>query len=63
MTQHEWHAGDVLVIHSDGLRSHWQWEQFAHIYQQSAAVIAAQLLSALGKEEDDSSIVVIKSPR
>jgi hypothetical protein len=42
------------------LRTHWIWEDFPGLDTQSAGVIAQQLLSALAKEDDDATVVVVK---
>ncbi|MEE4540440.1 ATP-binding SpoIIE family protein phosphatase [Streptomyces sp. V4-01] len=54
--------GSVLVMHSDGLNSRWQPDQFRGLTAQIPALIAAQLLWQAGTRRDDAGIVVVKVP-
>jgi Anti-sigma regulatory factor (Ser/Thr protein kinase) len=56
-----WNMGNIMVLHSDGLKTSWRWEDFSGIGNQSAAFIAHQLTRVLAKEEDDATILVIKT--
>lgn len=58
--EHPWTPTSLLIIHSDGLRTHWNWDDFRTLAPEPPAVIAQQLLRALGKIEDDATIVVVK---
>ena len=60
VTEHHWKPSNILVLHSDGVRTHWQWADFAQLAKESATVIAQWLLGALAKEEDDATIVVVR---
>jgi anti-sigma regulatory factor (Ser/Thr protein kinase)/serine/threonine protein phosphatase PrpC len=60
VTEHDWDPRSVMVIHSDGLRTHWRWEDFADLKKESATVIAEKLLRTLAKDEDDATVVVVK---
>jgi serine/threonine protein phosphatase PrpC len=61
ITQHVWPPGAVMVLHSDGLRTHWKWEDFPQLARQPATVAAQHLLQALAKDNDDATVVVAKS--
>jgi anti-sigma regulatory factor (Ser/Thr protein kinase)/serine/threonine protein phosphatase PrpC len=56
-----WNNENVMVLHSDGLTTHWRWENFPDLVDQSAAVIAQKLIHTLAKEEDDATVLVVKS--
>jgi serine/threonine protein phosphatase PrpC len=58
VTQHRWRPNHVLVLHSDGLTTHWRWEDFRDLGSASAAVMARRLLQALAK--DDATVLVVK---
>lgn len=58
--QHPWERDNILVLHSDGLSSTWQWKDFAHLATQPPQKLAQHLLLALGKDTDDASIAVGK---
>lgn len=56
-----WTAASILIMHSDGLRTRWQWEEFQDVAQDRPAAIARRLLKTLGKPEDDATVVVVKN--
>jgi len=60
VTEHPWDSASLLVLHSDGLRTHWRWEDFPGLVDQSAEEIARQLLRTLTKDEDDATVLVSK---
>jgi anti-sigma regulatory factor (Ser/Thr protein kinase)/serine/threonine protein phosphatase PrpC len=60
VTGQQWDPRALLVLHSDGLRAHWRWEEFAHLAQQPASTIAQRLLDALAKDDDDATVVVVR---
>lgn len=60
VTEHPWDPRYVLVLHSDGLRTRWRWEDFPHLAVASATVAAQQLLRSLAKDDDDATVVVVK---
>ena len=61
--ERHWDPRYVMVLHSDGLLTKWQWKDFSHLAEKSATVIAQQLLNALGRDTDDATVVVVKSAR
>lgn len=58
--EHPWPVQNILVLHSDGLRSHWSLDEFPALLDQPAAEIAQGLLRALGKDDDDATAVVVR---
>ncbi len=60
VTTHGWDMNDILVLHSDGVKSHWQWTDFASAAHRPAAAIAQKLLDSLAREEDDATVLVVK---
>jgi serine/threonine protein phosphatase PrpC len=60
-TEHSWDSRSILVLHSDGLSSHWQWQDYPGIANLPAILISQQLLLKLAKEDDDATIIVIKA--
>lgn len=60
VTRHPWHAGQMLILHSDGISSRWQWRDFVNIAHHSATEISHQLMRKCGKENDDATVVVVK---
>jgi len=61
VTEHPWPPGHVLVLHSDGLRTHWNWKDFPSLAEQPAQAFAQELLRLLAKEEDDATVLVVRS--
>lgn len=55
-------SGSALILHSDGLSRRWNPQMLPGILHHSPAVIAGQLLRAVGKSHDDASAVVAKGP-
>jgi anti-sigma regulatory factor (Ser/Thr protein kinase)/serine/threonine protein phosphatase PrpC len=60
VTNHRWQPDWTLVLHSDGLHTHWQWSDFPGLEQAPAEAIAGKLLKELGKEDDDATVVTVK---
>lgn len=56
-----WTPANLLILHSDGLRTHWQWDEFRDVAGEKPGVIAQRLLQRLGKAEDDSTVLVVRS--
>jgi serine/threonine protein phosphatase PrpC len=61
VTEHPWPPDHVLVLHSDGLRTHWNWQDFPGLAEQPAQALAQELLRLLAKEEDDATVLVVRS--
>jgi hypothetical protein len=50
-------------MHSDGVRTQWDWNQFSDVSAEPPGVIAQRLLRTLGKADDDATVVVARSIR
>lgn len=53
-------TNSVLIMHSDGLSTHWQVERYPGLMQHHAALIAGVLYRDCTRGRDDSLIVVMK---
>jgi anti-sigma regulatory factor (Ser/Thr protein kinase) len=60
VTRLSWDAQSVLVLHSDGLTTHWQWESLSAALGEPSSVIARQLLRSLARPQDDATVLVAK---
>jgi anti-sigma regulatory factor (Ser/Thr protein kinase) len=60
VTEHPWSLDNVLVLHSDGLRTHWDWKDFSGLANQPAPSLAKNFLRLLAKEEDDATVIVVR---
>jgi hypothetical protein len=61
VTEYPWSLGNVLVLHSDGLRTHWGWRDFPGLAGQPADIAAQTLLGKLAKAEDDATALVVRN--
>lgn len=52
--------GDILLIHSDGIREHFDVSECADLFPESAQNIANELLVRFWKKNDDASLIVMK---
>jgi len=55
-----WNRDAIMVIHSDGLRTHWSASDFPELSSQSASAAAETLLQALARDQDDATVIVVK---
>jgi serine phosphatase RsbU (regulator of sigma subunit) len=53
-------AGDVLVMHSDGIREHFELSESPGLLKGTARSIATGLLNAYGKETDDAACIALR---
>jgi negative regulator of sigma-B (phosphoserine phosphatase) len=53
-------AGDVLVMHSDGIKEHFELSKSPGILTGTAKSIAVELLNQFGKRNDDASCIALK---
>ena len=61
VTEHPWSPDQVLVLHSDGVATHWGWQNFTGWADRPAAAMAQDLLRAKGKDEDDATVIVVRN--
>jgi serine/threonine protein phosphatase PrpC len=60
VTEHPWEQNGIMALFSDGLMTHWKWEDFPGFMDLPAAAIAQQLLHKLARDEDDATVMIIK---
>ncbi|HWH70661.1 MAG TPA: ATP-binding SpoIIE family protein phosphatase [Candidatus Sulfotelmatobacter sp.] len=63
VTEHPWTPTNLMVLHSDGLRSHWAWEDFPGLTEQPASEMAHRLLRALARDQDDATVLVVQKSK
>jgi anti-sigma regulatory factor (Ser/Thr protein kinase) len=61
ITTHSWSPDCILVLHSDGLRTHWSGKDFPGLSDQPASVLAQELLQSLAKTDDDATVIVVSN--
>ena len=55
-----WPENALLVLHSDGMVSHWNIDQYPGLYQRHPTVIASVLYRDHDRGRDDVTVVVAK---
>lgn len=55
-----WVAGGVMVMHSDGLATHWSLDRYRGLSQRHPTVIASVLYRDYTRDRDDVTVVVAK---
>jgi serine/threonine protein phosphatase PrpC len=63
VTEHGWDMSYTMVMHSDGLHSHWEAADLNGIAQEPATVVSARMLSKLARDNDDATVIVVKKDR
>lgn len=61
VTEHPWRPEWALVLHSDGVRSHWREEDLPGLRALSAQEMAVTLLTQFAREDDDATVLVVRS--
>jgi len=55
-----WPSGAMLVMHSDGLNTHWNLDRYPGVRNRHPSVIAALLFRDFSRERDDITVVVAR---
>ena len=55
-----WQPHWLLVLHSDGLRSRWHWDDLPGIEKETAQSVASKLMRALATDGDDATVLAVK---
>lgn len=63
VTHHTWEPENLLLLHSDGIASHWSWEDLPDLTEEPASAVARSVLRALAKDVDDATALVLKQAR
>ena len=58
-----WSEGAILVMHSDGLSTHWDLDSYPGLRNRHPSVIAAVLFRDHARERDDVTVVVTREVR
>ncbi|HEY3513905.1 SpoIIE family protein phosphatase [Kribbella sp. NPDC051137] len=61
--RYPWAAGAMLVLATDGIRSHWDLGSYPGLAGHDPAVMAAVLQRDCGRDTDDSTVVIGLDPR
>lgn len=63
LEEFDWTPETVLVLHTDGLRSRWDWNDFPSLERQPAQYTASKFLHELASEDDDATVLCVRSVR
>ncbi len=55
-----WQEGAVMVLHSDGLSSHWDLRAYPGLVQKTCGLMAGVLYRDFGRERDDATAIVVR---
>ena len=55
-----WAAGALLVLHSDGLVSHWTFDRYPGLRDKHPMLTAAVLYRDFARQRDDTTVVVVR---
>jgi anti-sigma regulatory factor (Ser/Thr protein kinase) len=55
-----WREGDLMVLHSDGLSTHWDLRAYPGLTQKTCALMAGVLYRDFGRARDDATSVVVR---
>jgi anti-sigma regulatory factor (Ser/Thr protein kinase) len=59
-TVHPWTSTSLLIMHSDGIHTRWDWSEFSDVMRHTPNVIAQRLLAKLGTLDDDATVIVAR---
>jgi hypothetical protein len=57
---YEWPVGGTLVMHSDGINTHWRLDSYPGIGSYDPAILAAALYRDAKRGRDDATVVVFR---
>jgi anti-sigma regulatory factor (Ser/Thr protein kinase) len=58
---YEWPAGSLIVLHSDGLSTHWSFDSYKGLMSRHPDVIAGVLYRDFRRVRDDATVVVARN--
>jgi len=63
IAEYTWHPSALLIMHSDGISTHWKNEEFLKMLDKPAQTIAWDMIKRQAKDNDDATIVVVKEKK
>jgi anti-sigma regulatory factor (Ser/Thr protein kinase) len=58
--QYPWESKSLLVLHSDGLNTHWSIDRYAGLFRRHPSIIAGVLFRDSRRGRDDATVVVVR---
>ncbi len=59
----EWDNDDLLIFHTDGVKSNWDLTQYPGLHTGHPSIIAAVIYRDFHRDSDDATILVVRRPR
>jgi len=59
---HPWQAQSVLVLHSDGVSTHWDLKHYPGLLARDPSLVAGVLYRDFTRGRDDATVVVLRDP-
>ncbi len=63
VTEHKWQENYILTLFSDGIQSHWNWNDFDTKINSSSDDLCRTIIRKLSRDNDDATILIIKGRR
>ncbi|MEJ7805341.1 MAG: SpoIIE family protein phosphatase, partial [Telluria sp.] len=57
---HDWHSGAMVILHSDGIATRWDLENYAGLIFRHPSLIAAVLYRDFARKRDDAMVLVVR---
>ena len=57
------HDGDILVLHTDGVRENFDLEDYPKLLGDNAEIIATHIINQFGRQEDDAACIALRYQR
>jgi len=54
------HDGDVLLLHTDGIREHFELDEYPELLTDNAKIISTHIIRQFGKGDDDAACIVFR---
>ena len=61
VSKHDWDSKNVMVLHSDGIKPGWSWEEYPEFETMVSAKIAQIILKKRSNIHDDATVVIIRN--
>jgi anti-sigma regulatory factor (Ser/Thr protein kinase) len=55
-----WQPGSLLILHSDGIKTHWAIDRYPGLFDRSPSIIASVLFRDFRRGRDDATVVVVR---
>ena len=62
-TSHPWTGCSLLILHSDGIQTHWLRSEIESLKDAAPSLTANQLLERYSRRDDDATIIVARNAR